>query len=186
MEHFSNPRNIGEIEDADGVGEVGNPVCGDMMSFYIKVKNDRIADNCAHAMKDSNQYNADRAKDLKDRKYLHTETIDGKMAVVGYVPEDTEALETIRGSNAVLLPGTYVNRNGQKTRKLIFNEQGYNKDWCGISEDHPNYANTPDRLLHAQDDAKNADEWQDLLTATLPGKFYEEGKKPEQRYNNTL
>jgi nitrogen fixation NifU-like protein len=44
MEHFSNPRNTGVIEDADGVGEVGNPVCGDMMTFYIKVKDDTIAD----------------------------------------------------------------------------------------------------------------------------------------------
>ena len=44
MEHFSNPRNIGEIENADGVGEVGNPVCGDMMSFYIKVEDDKISD----------------------------------------------------------------------------------------------------------------------------------------------
>jgi nitrogen fixation NifU-like protein len=44
MEHFSNPRNIGEIENADGVGEVGNPVCGDMMSFYINVKDNKIAD----------------------------------------------------------------------------------------------------------------------------------------------
>jgi nitrogen fixation protein NifU and related proteins len=44
MDHFSNPRNAGVIEDADGVGEVGNPVCGDMMTFYIKVKDDRIED----------------------------------------------------------------------------------------------------------------------------------------------
>lgn len=44
MEHFGNPRNIGEIENADGVGEVGNPVCGDMMSFYIKVEDDKISD----------------------------------------------------------------------------------------------------------------------------------------------
>lgn len=44
MEHFSNPRNAGVIEDADGVGEVGNPTCGDMMSFYIKVKDDVIED----------------------------------------------------------------------------------------------------------------------------------------------
>jgi nitrogen fixation NifU-like protein len=43
MDHFSNPRNIGEIENADGVGEVGNPVCGDMMSFYINVQNDKIS-----------------------------------------------------------------------------------------------------------------------------------------------
>lgn len=44
LEHFANPKNVGEIENADGVGEVGNPVCGDMMSFYIKVKDDRIVD----------------------------------------------------------------------------------------------------------------------------------------------
>ena len=45
MEHFANPRNVGEIEDADGVGEVGNPVCGDMMTFYIKVDgNKRLED----------------------------------------------------------------------------------------------------------------------------------------------
>jgi nitrogen fixation NifU-like protein len=44
MEHFQNPRNVGVIEDADGVGKVGNPVCGDMMEFYIKVKDNRIAD----------------------------------------------------------------------------------------------------------------------------------------------
>ena len=44
MEHFANPRNVGEVEDADGVGQVGNPVCGDMMTFYIKVKDDKLAD----------------------------------------------------------------------------------------------------------------------------------------------
>jgi len=42
MEHFQNPRNVGEIEDADGVGEIGNPVCGDIMKLYIKVKDGRI------------------------------------------------------------------------------------------------------------------------------------------------
>jgi nitrogen fixation NifU-like protein len=44
MEHFQNPRNVGEIEDADGVGEIGNPVCGDIMKLYIKVKDNRILD----------------------------------------------------------------------------------------------------------------------------------------------
>ena len=44
MEHFRNPRNMGEIPDADGVGTVGNPVCGDMMTVYIKVKDNRIDD----------------------------------------------------------------------------------------------------------------------------------------------
>ena len=44
MDHFMNPRNVGEIQNADGIGEVGNPVCGDMMSFYIKVKDNRVDD----------------------------------------------------------------------------------------------------------------------------------------------
>ena len=44
MDHFSNPRNVGTMEDADGIGEVGNPVCGDMMTFYIKVKDDKVDD----------------------------------------------------------------------------------------------------------------------------------------------
>ena len=44
MDHFANPRNVGEIKDADGVGEIGNPVCGDMMKFYIKVKDNKISE----------------------------------------------------------------------------------------------------------------------------------------------
>jgi nitrogen fixation NifU-like protein len=46
MDHFKNPRNMGEIPDADGVGTVGNPVCGDLMTIYIKVK-----DNCLEDIK---------------------------------------------------------------------------------------------------------------------------------------
>ncbi len=44
MDHFKNPRNVGEIPDADGIGEVGNPACGDIMTFYIKVKDDVLED----------------------------------------------------------------------------------------------------------------------------------------------
>jgi nitrogen fixation NifU-like protein len=44
MDHFKNPRNVGEIENADGVGEVGNPVCGDIMNISIKVENNVITD----------------------------------------------------------------------------------------------------------------------------------------------
>ena len=44
MDHFKNPRNTGEIPDADGVGTVGNPTCGDLMTIYIKVKENRIED----------------------------------------------------------------------------------------------------------------------------------------------
>ena len=44
MSHFMNPHNVGEIEGADGIGEIGNPVCGDMMTFYIKVKDNKLED----------------------------------------------------------------------------------------------------------------------------------------------
>lgn len=44
MDHFMNPRNVGEIEDASGVGEVGNPACGDMMRLYLKIENGRVVD----------------------------------------------------------------------------------------------------------------------------------------------
>lgn len=44
MQHFTDPQNVGVIEDADGVGKVGNPVCGDVMEMFIKVKDDRVED----------------------------------------------------------------------------------------------------------------------------------------------
>lgn len=44
MDHFRNPRNVGVIDDADAVGEVGNPLCGDMMTIYLKIENEHIED----------------------------------------------------------------------------------------------------------------------------------------------
>lgn len=44
IDHYTNPRNVGKIEDASGVGEVGNPVCGDIMKMYLKIENDVIVD----------------------------------------------------------------------------------------------------------------------------------------------
>jgi len=51
MDHFKNPRNQGEIKDADGVGEVGNPVCGDMMKIYIKVGKNKGGDEILEDIK---------------------------------------------------------------------------------------------------------------------------------------
>ncbi|MDR1874139.1 MAG: Fe-S cluster assembly scaffold protein NifU [Synergistaceae bacterium] len=59
MEHFSNPRNVGEIENPDGVGEAGNPKCGDIMKIYLRVKRNVIEDvkfktfGCASAIASS-------------------------------------------------------------------------------------------------------------------------------------
>ena len=44
MDHFTNPRNVGEIPDASGIGTVGNPVCGDVMKMYLKIENEIITD----------------------------------------------------------------------------------------------------------------------------------------------
>ncbi len=44
MDHFMNPRNMGEMENPDAVGEAGNPVCGDVMKIFLKIENDRIID----------------------------------------------------------------------------------------------------------------------------------------------
>src|SRR5690554_3793790 len=59
MEHFTNPRNVGEIEDADGIGEVGSPQCGDIMRIYLKIEDNIIKDikfktfGCASAIASS-------------------------------------------------------------------------------------------------------------------------------------
>jgi nitrogen fixation NifU-like protein len=59
MDHFRNPRNVGRIEDADGVGEVGNAKCGDIMKMYLKIENDVVVDvkfetfGCASAVASS-------------------------------------------------------------------------------------------------------------------------------------
>ncbi|MBQ7647402.1 MAG: Fe-S cluster assembly scaffold protein NifU [Clostridia bacterium] len=59
MDHFRNPRNVGVIEDADGIGEVGNAKCGDIMKMYLKIENDIIVDvkfetfGCASAVASS-------------------------------------------------------------------------------------------------------------------------------------
>jgi nitrogen fixation NifU-like protein len=77
MDHFNNPRNTGVIDDADGIGEVGNPVCGDMMTFYIKVKDDRLEDvkfqtfGCVAAIAVSSMVSEmAKGKDLEEAKKI--------------------------------------------------------------------------------------------------------------------
>jgi nitrogen fixation NifU-like protein len=88
INHFSNPTNAGVIENADGIGEVGNPVCGDMMTFYIKVKDDKLADvkfktfGCVAAIAVSNMVSEmAKGKTLKDAKTITkkavAEALDG-------------------------------------------------------------------------------------------------------------
>ena len=88
MDHFSSPRNVGTIENADGIGEVGNPVCGDMMTFYIKVEDEKIADvkyktfGCVAAIAVSSKVSEmTKGKSLEEAKTLTkqavAESLDG-------------------------------------------------------------------------------------------------------------
>ena len=69
MEHFANPHNVGELPDANGVGEVGNPKCGDIMRMYLKIENNVIVDvkfltfGCGHR----NQQHGHRPDQGQDR-----------------------------------------------------------------------------------------------------------------------
>lgn len=88
MDHFANPRNVGEIPDADGIGKVGNPQCGDVMWLYIKVKDDRIVDikfktfGCGAAIATSSMITEmARGKTLEEAKKISrqdvAESLDG-------------------------------------------------------------------------------------------------------------
>ncbi len=88
MEHFSNPRNMGEMEDADAIGKVGNPVCGDLIWIYIKVKDDVITDvsfktfGCAAAIATSS---------------MITELTKGKTLKEAYQITRTDVAENLEG-----------------------------------------------------------------------------------------
>ena len=82
LDHFNNPRNAGVIEDADGIGEVGNPVCGDMMTFTIRVKNNRLEDvkfqtfGCVAAIAVSSMVTEmARGKDLEEAKKIDNKLV---------------------------------------------------------------------------------------------------------------
>jgi nitrogen fixation NifU-like protein len=87
MDHFKNPRNVGKMEDADGVGEVGNPICGDMMTIHIKVKDNRIDDikfltfGCAAAIAVSSMLTEmARGKTLEEAKKITNKSVAEALA----------------------------------------------------------------------------------------------------------
>lgn len=82
LEHFKNPKNVGELKDADGIGEVGNPICGDTMTLYIKVKDKRIKDikfqtfGCAAAIASSSMLTElAKGKTIADAKKITRDAV---------------------------------------------------------------------------------------------------------------
>ena len=91
MDHFMNPRNVGEIENADGTGSYGSPVCGDMTNIFIKVEDGSIADakfrtfGCASAIASSSMATEKiKGKTVDEALALTTEQIVGEL---GGLPE---------------------------------------------------------------------------------------------------
>ena len=124
LDHFKNPRNVGEIIHPDGVGEVGNPVCGDMMTFYIKVKDDRLEDvkfqtfGCASAIASSSALTElVKGKTLEEASKITNQDI---AAYLGGLPDEKmhcsvmgmEALEDAilkyKGEKKVLQPSENI------------------------------------------------------------------------------
>ena len=95
MDHFMNPRNVGEIPDADGVGEVGNAKCGDIMKMYLKIKDDKIEDvkfetfGCGSAIASSS---------------MATEMIKGKTLEEATAVTNKQVVEALGGLPAHKLP----------------------------------------------------------------------------------
>lgn len=94
VDHYTNPRNVGKIEDASGIGEVGNPVCGDIMKMFIKVEDDRIVDvkfktfGCGAAIATSS---------------IATEMIKGKTIEEALKLKNTDVVNTLGGLPPVKL-----------------------------------------------------------------------------------
>lgn len=119
MDHFSNPRNAGVIEDADGVGEVGNPVCGDMMTFYIKVKDDRLEDvkfqtfGCVAAIAVSSMV----SEMAKGRKLEEARKITNRSvaATLGGLPQNKMHCSNLGAEALALAIKNYQEKQGKDT-----------------------------------------------------------------------
>jgi nitrogen fixation NifU-like protein len=136
MEHFSNPRNVGEILDADGMGEVGNAKCGDIMRMYLKIENNRIVDvkfktfGCGSAIASSS---------------VATELIKGRTIQEALTLSNKEVIEALGGLPTVKIHCSvlaeqaikaalldYANKNGLKFEELA----NFNPDDDGHDHEH--------------------------------------------------
>lgn len=86
LDHFQHPHNLGSIANPDGVGEVGNPVCGDIMKLYIKVEDNKIADikfetlGCGAAIATSSMItDLAKGKTIKEAKLISREDVAGEL-----------------------------------------------------------------------------------------------------------
>jgi nitrogen fixation NifU-like protein len=125
MEHFNNPQNAGVIEDADGVGEVGNPVCGDMMTFYLKVKDDVIEDikfqtfGCVAAIAVSNIVSEmAKGKSLAEAQKITKKAV---AEALGGLPPNKMHCSNLGADALALAIQNYQERQAQQSKRFAHN-----------------------------------------------------------------
>ena len=130
MDHFNNPRNVGVIEDADGIGEVGNPVCGDMMTFTIKVKDNRLEDvkfqtfGCVAAIAVSSMVSEmAKGKDLEEAKKITNKQV---AETLGGLPPNKLHCSNLGAEALTLAINNYQEKSGRPLRLAApeFKEKG--------------------------------------------------------------
>jgi nitrogen fixation NifU-like protein len=130
MEHFTNPHNVGKLDDADGVGEVGNAKCGDIMKMYLKIENDIITDvkfntyGCASAIATSS---------------IATDMIKGQPLSEALKLTNKAVVEALDGLPAVKIHCSVLAEQAIKAAvKDYYDKNGieYNADESKFDEDH--------------------------------------------------
>ncbi len=128
MDHFMNPRNVGEIENADGVGEVGNAKCGDIMKMYLKIDNDVITDvkfetfGCGSAIASSS---------------MATEMVKGKTVEEALAITNKQVVDALGGLPAHKLHCSVLAEESIKTAiKDYYDKNGIEYDHSKFPEEH--------------------------------------------------
>ena len=135
MDHFQNPRNVGKIDDADGIGEVGNAKCGDIMRMYIKVENDIITDvkfntfGCGSAIATSS---------------MATELIKGKPIEEALQLSNKAVVEALDGLPAHKMHCSVLAEEAIKNALKDYFDKN------GIAYDHEKFEEMDHEQLHAQ------------------------------------
>lgn len=139
MDHFQHPRNVGEIENADGIGEVGNPVCGDIMKIYLKIENGIIEDvkfktfGCGSAIASSS---------------MATELIKGKSVEDALELTNKAVVEALDGLPARKVHCSVLAEDAIKLALLDY----YKKNGLEVPEKIKNYK------THEEEEAEEAEE----------------------------
>lgn len=130
MEHFTHPHNVGKLEDADGIGEIGNAKCGDIMKMYLKIENDIIVDakfntyGCASAIATSS---------------IATDMIIGQPVSEALKLTNKAVVEALDGLPAVKIHCSVLAEQAIKAAvKDYYDKNGieYNADEFKFDEDH--------------------------------------------------